>query len=86
MHIFDEEISPDSVNNLNPTDKWILSKLNNVNKVCDEAYLTYDYATVINTIEDFVWHDFCDEYIEAVRKAYLKKIEDNHIITLKKSH
>ena len=67
MHIFDEEISPDSVNNLNPTDKWILSKLNNVNQICDEAYLTYDYATVINTIEDFVWHDFCDEYIEAVK-------------------
>lgn len=53
--------------NLMPLDKWILSKLNSLNKLVTESYETYNFATAINSIEKFVWHDFCDEYIEAVK-------------------
>lgn len=80
MHIFDDdeiidkkenEKIKDNVNNIKnnllPLDKWILSKLNNLNKEVSNAYESYNFAVAINSIEKFVWHDFCDEYIEAVK-------------------
>ena len=74
MHIFDEEsekaLSGDIEAikaNLNPMDTWIFAKLNKVNKIVDEAFYDYNYSIAVNTIEQFVWHDFCDEYIEAVK-------------------
>ena len=77
MHIFDEKIDVKNIK-LNPTDQWIFSKLNKINTICDEAYSNYEYATVINTIEDFIWHDFCDEYIEAVKyRLYNEDISDD---------
>lgn len=38
MQIFDEEVSYDEIkDNFDPLDLWILSKLNNLNKVVDNA-------------------------------------------------
>jgi valyl-tRNA synthetase len=77
MHIFSDDLDENNII-LNPTDKWIFAKLNKINSICDEAYAKYDYATVINTIEDFIWHDFCDEYIEAVKyRLYNDDISEN---------
>lgn len=73
MHILEDEIVTNKderhsiKENLMPLDKWILSKLNNLNKEVNNAYETYNFAAAINSIEKFVWHDFCDEYIEAVK-------------------
>ena len=74
MHIFDDESEEalkgdiDQIKaNLNPMDTWIFAKLNKTNKIVDQAFYDYNYATAINTIEQFIWHDFCDEYIEAVK-------------------
>jgi len=68
MQIFDEEITYEEVkDNLNPLDLWILSKLNNLNKTVDKAFEEYNFAQTITSIERFFWHDFCDEYIEAVK-------------------
>ena len=68
MHIFDEDIKyEDVLSDLNPTDKWILSKLNKLNKEVDEAFNGFSFSGTINPIQRFIWHDFCDEYIEAVK-------------------
>lgn len=90
MHIFKDEIATtDSEEekikgNLMPLDKWILSKLNNLNKVVNESYETYNFATAINSIEKFVWHDFCDEYIEAVKfRLYNDDISEKSLISAK---
>ncbi|WP_414468910.1 valine--tRNA ligase [Methanobacterium sp. ACI-7] len=53
--------------NLNPMDKWILSKLNRLVAENTESIESYNFATAVNRIQAFVWHDFCDEYIEAVK-------------------
>lgn len=67
-----------------PLDNWILSKLNNLNKNVTEAFETYNFATAINSIEKFVWHDFCDEYIEAVKyRLYNDDITENSRIAAK---
>ncbi|WP_405309073.1 valine--tRNA ligase [Methanobrevibacter sp.] len=77
MQIFDEEIAYGDVkNNLGPIDLWILSKLNNLNRTVDEAFAEYNFAETITSIERFFWHDFCDEYIEAVKYRLYTDVSD----------
>ncbi|MGO9387187.1 MAG: valine--tRNA ligase [Methanobacterium sp.] len=52
---------------LNPLDQWILSKLNSLVKDVTNAMETYNFADARVKIQSFIWHDFCDEYIEAVK-------------------
>ncbi|MCX8030171.1 MAG: valine--tRNA ligase [Thermodesulfovibrionales bacterium] len=60
--------------------KWILSRLNhtiiNVNKEL-EAYRFNDAA---NSIYQFVWHEFCDWYIETVKYSLYKGTEKEKAI------
>lgn len=65
MHIDDDTQESLSENNI--IDKWILSKLNRLNQTVTEAFEEYNFANAEQAIYDFVWHDFCDEYIEAVK-------------------
>ena len=77
MQIFDEEVSYDEVKDeLVPLDMWILSKLNNLNKRVDNAFANYNFADTIGLIEKFFWHDFCDEYIEAVKYRLYNDVSD----------
>lgn len=77
MQIFDEEVSYDEVkDNLRPLDLWILSKLNNLNVTVDTAFAEYNFADTITSIERFFWHDFCDEYIEAVKYRLYTDVSD----------
>ncbi|HIH61271.1 MAG TPA: valine--tRNA ligase [Methanobacteriales archaeon] len=50
-----------------PLDLWILSKLNRLILEVTEALEDYNFARAINSIQMFIWHQFCDEYIEAVK-------------------
>jgi len=70
MHIegFKISMSKEEIyKNLNPIDKWILSKLNRIVADVTESIDSYNFANAVNKIQAFVWHDFCDEYIEAVK-------------------
>jgi valyl-tRNA synthetase len=70
--------------NLGALDLWILSKLNNLNKTVDEAFADYNFAQTITPIERFFWHDFCDEYIEAVKyRLYNDDISEESRIAAK---
>lgn len=87
MHIFsDDDLSNDGEikQNLNPSDMWILAKFNKVNQIVDKAFEDFEYAKTITTIEQFVWHDFCDEYIESVKyRLYNDDISDESRIAAK---
>ncbi|MCQ2971366.1 MAG: valine--tRNA ligase [archaeon] len=77
MQIFDEKVSYDEIkDDLGPLDLWILSKLNNLNKNVDKAFAEYNFADTISSIEGFFWHDFCDEYIEAVKYRLYTDVSD----------
>lgn len=69
MHIADLDIADEKVilNNLNPLDQWILSKLNRLIGEVTDAMEIYDFAEAKAKIQSFIWNDFCDEYIEAVK-------------------
>ena len=55
--------NPDK-NMLDPTDSWILSKLNTTIKDVNKAYDSYKMNDAVKIVYDFVYSDFCDWYIE----------------------
>ncbi len=70
MHIAEFEVKGSEkriTENLKPLDKWVLSRLNSLVEDVTLALETYNFAEARNRIQAFVWHDFCDEYIEAVK-------------------
>lgn len=68
IHIADFQLDEKEVpGNLSPMDRWILSKLNHLVREVTDALETYDFAHAKSIIQSFIWNDFCDEYIEAVK-------------------
>ena len=47
-----------------PADKWIISKLNSVVKDVTVNMEKYEIGLACAALQDFVWSDFCDWYIE----------------------
>jgi len=77
IHIADYKMDETmALDNLNPMDRWILSKLNHLVSDVTEYLETYNFADARNKIQAFVWHDFCDEYIEAVKYRLYADSED----------
>ncbi len=55
---------PDS---LTPADKWILSKMNSVVSEVTENMEKYELGIAVSKLQDFIWNEFCDWYIEMVK-------------------
>ena len=49
------------------TDKWILSKLNKVIARATSEFEEFEYSRARQTVEDFFWKDFCDNYLEIAK-------------------
>jgi valyl-tRNA synthetase len=48
-------------------DRWVLSRLRAVHLEVDDAYGRYDWAAVARGLYHFVWDEFADWYLEAVK-------------------
>jgi len=58
-------------------DRWILSRLNRVTRAVAEALDSYRYNDAASALYRFVWHEFCDWYLEAIKPdLYGKTGED----------
>ena len=64
MNIETYEYKEYDFNNLNISDKWILTKLNNVIKKVRKHMEVYEFNVVGSELYSFIWNDFCDWYIE----------------------
>ena len=60
----DDFINHPNIDDLDPTDLWILSRLNSTIKDVDNAYQSYKMNDAVKIVYDFVYSDFCDWYIE----------------------
>lgn len=49
-------------------DKWVLHSLASKLTTAHIQFGKYEYATARAAIEDFFWNDFCDNYLELVKK------------------
>ncbi|MDI9818158.1 MULTISPECIES: valine--tRNA ligase [unclassified Legionella] len=47
-----------------PSDQWILSRLQRIIGQCHHYFETYRFDLLANTLYDFVWHEYCDWYLE----------------------
>lgn len=67
MNFGDGEIAEVSLDQLTPADKWILSKANSLTKEVTENMDNYDLGIAVQKLNDFIWEEFCDWYIEMVK-------------------
>jgi valyl-tRNA synthetase len=57
-------------------DRWILSRLDQVTRSIAEALDTYRFNDAAGELYQFVWHEFCDWYLEAVKPTLYGKKGD----------
>lgn len=48
-------------------DQWILFKLREVEKKVEECFEKERYSDAANSLYHFIWHEFCDWYIELIK-------------------
>jgi valyl-tRNA synthetase len=51
-------------------DIWILSRLNRTVEEVTSLMGNYRFNSAVKTLYDFVWHDFCDWYVEMVKSRF----------------
>ena len=67
MNMEGKEITAPDMDSLEPADKWILSKLNKVIKEATENMEHFELGIAVQKVQDFIWDEFCDWYIEMVK-------------------
>jgi len=54
-------------NELQMTDRWILSKYSNLLQEATEHMDNYEFSFAMKAVEQFMWHQFADHYMEMVK-------------------
>ena len=67
MNLEDFSKEEETFENLTISDKWILTKLNDVIKSVRKNMDRYDFNNVGSILYSFIWDDFCDWYIELAK-------------------
>ncbi len=61
------------------SDKWILSSFHKTIKKCSTNLDRFKVNDSLNDIYQFFWHDYCDWYLELIKKRlYWKDASDSH--------
>ncbi len=55
-------------------DRWIRSRLQQVTREVSEAIDTYRYSDAAHLLYGFVWHEFCDWYLELIKPNLYGKV------------
>src|SRR5512143_4071979 len=50
-------------------DRWILSRLNTMSKDIQSALVEYRFNDVASSLYQFIWHEYCDWYLELSKPA-----------------
>ena len=64
---------------LEPADKWILTKLNETLKKVTYSFDDYSFDVTASSLYNFFWDDFCDWYIEIVKRRLTEKESEEFI-------
>lgn len=68
--------------NLTATDKWVLSKANNLTNIVTENLEKYELGMAVGKVYDFAWEEFCDWYIEMVKPRLYDKEDPTRLAAL----
>ena len=72
IHINEDYLSFD-YKDLSLPDKWILSGMRRVTEEVESAIENYQFNEAASVLYQFVWHKFCDWYLEAAKPALYGK-------------
>ena len=62
---------PEAPEETHPTDAWILSRFGRLVQEVEERCDEYQFDRAMALIQDFLWHEFADHYVELVKhRAY----------------
>lgn len=67
MNMEGKTITEPETKDLEPVDKWIISKLNTVINDVTENMDKFELGIAVQKVYDFIWDEFCDWYIEMVK-------------------
>ena len=67
MNMDGKEIVKPEESELQPVDKWIISKMNTLAKEVTENMESFELGIAVQKVYDFIWDEFCDWYIEMVK-------------------
>ena len=67
MNMEGKEVTPPAAGDLEPVDKWILSKCNRLIKEVTDNMENFELGIAVQKVYDFIWDEFCDWYIEMVK-------------------
>jgi valyl-tRNA synthetase len=73
------EFDPSS---LSTVDKWILSRYTKVLKETTALMDTYQFDKSMKVIENFLWHELADHYLEMVKYRIYDKVDEGALYTL----
>jgi valyl-tRNA synthetase len=72
MHLENSKADIDE-SNISLQDRWILSRLRQVADQTGEAIDTYKFNEAAASVYQFVWHELCDWYLEAIKPTLYDK-------------
>jgi len=64
-------------------DRWILDRLSSLVETVDGRYREFDFAPALREVQDFVWHEFADHYIELVKSRVYEARDPGVFSTLR---
>ena len=67
MNMGEEAPAKPSAAELEPVDRWILSRCNILIKDVTDNMEKYELGVAVQKVYDFIWDEFCDWYIEMVK-------------------
>ena len=67
MNLGDLEYCPLKINDLQPEDRWILSRLSRATRTVTAHLEGYRPSAAVGTARDFFWGEFCDWYVELIK-------------------
>lgn len=73
MNMEGKEVTVPKAEDLEPVDKWIISKLNSLVKEVTDNMESFELGIAVSKIYDFIWDEFCDWYIEMVKPRLYQK-------------
>jgi valyl-tRNA synthetase len=68
MNLTDEEDKPQELN-VSLADRWLLSRLHQVSEEVNKALEEYRFNDGAGLCYQFVWHEFCDWYLEMAKEG-----------------
>jgi valyl-tRNA synthetase len=71
MHV---DQTPQSITPESLADRWILSRLHRVRETIVFALDNYKFNEAASALYQFIWHEFCDWYLEAIKPVLYGKM------------